>query len=187
MLVTFCFSSLLCFCPFFLNLIHFNFWVTFNFKHHLAKLFSCEKNKKKTTTFDQVLCRLSVYLDIPCCSLFQGFSEKTPANQTFPTTAYSSFNFKDDIFVPFRDNVSVMLSPLIHLCLSVLKCVAAQDHVSWLRFAPFPKFLTLTAVYDCMIKHESHASRSKGVDWIKSDGRSDTFSSPSWPPPLPLP
>lgn len=28
---------------FFLLLIHFNFWVTFNFKHHLAKLFSCGK------------------------------------------------------------------------------------------------------------------------------------------------
>lgn len=74
-----------------------------------------------------------------------------------------------------------MLFLCIHLCLSVLKCGAAWAHLSWLHFAPFPKFLTLTAVYDSLIKHESHASRSKGVDWIKSDGRSDTFSSPAWP------
>lgn len=35
-------------------------------------------------------------------------------------------------------------------------------------------------LYDFMLKHASHASFG-GVDWIKFDGRTDTFSSSTWP------
>lgn len=49
-----------------------------------------------------------------------------------------------------------------------------------MSFAQLPNFVA-EQLYDFMIKHASHASLSGGVDWIKPDEGTDTFSSPTWP------